>query len=1002
MEQTLKQGVQISQWHIKKVLGIGGFGVTYLAHDERLDRLVAIKEYLPAELGIRDSNTRLVHPRTGSEENYQFGLDKFLEEAKVLAQFSHPNIVRVQAFEEANNTAYLIMDYEEGEDLSDYLKRTGFKGGMPETELKGYLVPILKGLQAVHDKGLLHRDVKPGNIYLRKDAEPMLIDFGAARYALGEHSKSMSAIISMGYAPPEQYSSKAKQSPASDLYAWGATAYELITGKPPVESPDRSNAIFEDEPDPLKPLSQTHKGKYSDTLLSVIDQCLNIPQKKRPQSALDIIKKLTGEQLFKSRTIKVNPSDRFKKTKENQQKKVHKQQIKLNKEGDGNNINNTTLISKKLGITLVVLLGSIASVFLGYKHFESEPNSIQPSTQSSNPDTTMDDRPNTDPQPSVITTQINEEPIVDTHQDLKIDIDDRSQHEESDKLAWEAAKKENTEQSYQKYITEYVNGIYLSQAKKALKDIKQLSQFSADQSNIVKAEEYFKNGDLAYNKGEYIEAKEWFLKASKLKYAKAITRLGNLYYFAYGVKKDLNKAADYYQRAADLNDDDAQVYLGYMYERGEGVNKNLSRAKAWYEKALTQNNQWAQYNLAQMYKHGNGVEKNDKKAFEFYLKAADQGHIQAQSWVGSMYQSAQGVEQDFKKAFEYYLMSAEQNNSYSQRKIGWLYQTGNGTNIDLTQAFKWYQKAANQGDMYAQYNLGEMYRTVDGVEKNDKKAFELHSKAANQNYSNAQNLLAWMYENGIGTNKNLNKAKEWYERAVSQNNSNAQRNLGYMYEKGIGVEIDYTKAKELYQLSAKQNNSSAQVNLGYLYTEGLGVEVNYKKAAELFSKAADQNNLIAITSLGILYKQGNGVKRDDNKAFNLFEKAANQNHLNGLTNLGWMYEMGRGVSRDYNKAVEYYTKAADQNYSQAQANLGVMYREGWGVKKDNKKAVELFNKAAEQNHVDSYQLLGDMYKYGSGVLPNRKKAISLYKKAAKKGHSLAIKRLANLGITEYD
>ncbi len=314
MENTshkLQIGTVIAEYKITKHLGEGGFGITYLAEDQSLLKLVVIKEYFPAEMTLRENTNASVMAKSGADGNYQFGLEKFLEEGRVLAQFKHPNIVGVNRFIEANNTAYLIMDYEVGEDLSDYLKRTGFSGGMPETELKGYLVPILNGLQAVHDKGLLHRDVKPGNIYLRKDTEPMLIDFGAARYALGEHSKSMSAIISMGYAPPEQYSSKAKQSPASDLYAWGATAYELITGKPPVESPDRSNAIFEEESDPLKPLSQNHKDKYSKTLLTVIDQCLNIPQKKRPKSATEVLAMLTGEKTS-TRTVKVNPKDRFK------------------------------------------------------------------------------------------------------------------------------------------------------------------------------------------------------------------------------------------------------------------------------------------------------------------------------------------------------------------------------------------------------------------------------------------------------------------------------------------------------------------------------------------------------------------------------------------------------------------------------------------------------------------------------------------------------------------
>ncbi|MEZ5471331.1 MAG: SUMF1/EgtB/PvdO family nonheme iron enzyme [Marinicella sp.] len=451
MEQTLKQGVQISHWKIQKVLGIGGFGVTYLAQDERLDRLVAIKEYLPAELGIRDSNTRIVHPRTGSEENYKFGLDKFLEEAKVLAQFNHPNIVRVQAFEEANNTAYLIMDYEQGEDLSDYLKRTGFKGNMPETELKGYLIPILKGLQAVHEKGLLHRDVKPGNIYLRKGGEPMLVDFGAARYALGEHSKSMSAIISMGYAPPEQYSSKAKQSTASDLYAWGATAYELVTGNPPVESTERSHAIFEEEPDPLQPLSQTQAGKYSKELLSTIDQCLNIPQKKRPQSAAEVLAMLTGEKQSTG-TVKIDAKERFKNTENNTGTRYVKDEERFKKSnksfssststGDSNSSvvarKNGNLLMYVLMLLLVTVLGT--GGYFGYDYYAEQ-------------------------------QALEEQQHIAAEQERERQQQAKLKADREEQQAWDTAQSADTIASYQAYLDSYPSGKNSTEADAKLKQL---------------------------------------------------------------------------------------------------------------------------------------------------------------------------------------------------------------------------------------------------------------------------------------------------------------------------------------------------------------------------------------------------------------------------------------------------------------------------------------------------------------------------------------------------
>ena len=314
--QHLSAGARIDRYRVLSILGIGGFGITYLAEDPKLNQKVAIKEYLPGDLSVRGADSISVQARSHRVDEFEYGLKRFVEEARTLAKFKHLNIVRVGNFIEAHGTAYLVMDYEAGESLSDYLKRIRFSGGMAETEIRSVMLPILKGLQAVHAEGLLHRDVKPGNIYLRRDGEPMLIDFGAARYALGEHSRSISAIVSMGYAPPEQYSTRSKQGPWSDLYAWGATVYELMTGKAPVESPDRSHALAEEDPDPLRPVNEVAQARYSPELIKAVEWCLQLAAKRRPKEATEVLGVLTGVQpptITATRVVK--EQDRFSNEK---------------------------------------------------------------------------------------------------------------------------------------------------------------------------------------------------------------------------------------------------------------------------------------------------------------------------------------------------------------------------------------------------------------------------------------------------------------------------------------------------------------------------------------------------------------------------------------------------------------------------------------------------------------------------------------------------------------
>jgi hypothetical protein len=224
---------------------------------------------------MRAPDGRVVPQATQHEEGYQWGLDRFLQEARTLGKFSHPNIVRVLRYFEANATAYVVMDYEQGDPLKTVLQ---LDPQPPESKLKGWLAPLLEGLAAVHATGFLHRDIKPDNIFIRADGKPVLIDFGAARQAMSGQTKSLTSILTPGYAPLEQYSGEGKQGPWTDLYAMGGVLFRAVTDKNP---PD---AVARIRGDSLGTGLAAARGKYSEGFLRAIEWALMLDEKKRPQS----------------------------------------------------------------------------------------------------------------------------------------------------------------------------------------------------------------------------------------------------------------------------------------------------------------------------------------------------------------------------------------------------------------------------------------------------------------------------------------------------------------------------------------------------------------------------------------------------------------------------------------------------------------------------------------------------------------------------------------------
>jgi serine/threonine protein kinase len=273
---VLPKGYRLLEYEFQGILGQGGFGVTYLAIDLNLNKKVAIKEYFPREFAGRDAG-QTIRPAGNKDdrETFEWGLKRFLDEARTLALFEDPNIISVKRFFEANGTAYLVMEYCDGLSLDEVIKKDG---PLDEKKLLSLLSPLLASLEKIHSANFLHRDIKPANIYIRIDGSPVLLDFGSARQHLSENSRTVTSLATVGYAPLEQFSSSGMQGPSTDIYGLSATLYKALTGSRPQDALDR---VLNDK---LIPLSEKLSGNFDIALLEGIDSGLSIRPEDRPQS----------------------------------------------------------------------------------------------------------------------------------------------------------------------------------------------------------------------------------------------------------------------------------------------------------------------------------------------------------------------------------------------------------------------------------------------------------------------------------------------------------------------------------------------------------------------------------------------------------------------------------------------------------------------------------------------------------------------------------------------
>ena len=712
---ALPVGHQLNEYRIERVIGSGGFGITYRARDTQLDKVVAIKEYLPNEFAVRTDATTVRPKSTTDQDDYQWGLTRFLDEARTLARFEHPHLNHVHRYFEDNNTAYLVLDYIEGETLSDLLKR---EGQLDSTRLQRLVAELLSGLDEVHSAGYVHRDVKPSNIMVRANGSSVLLDFGAARQVLGQRSKSLTAVYTSCYAPIEQRSGKGgKTGPWSDIYALGIVAYRCVSGineSELLDSVARYRLKHKDNQDQdMKPAVEVGKGHYPSSLLKAIDWAIKVEEEDRPQNVAAIKEMISGDETSDTVPDAV-PVDKPAKQPTKQPSSPKSEQFWA-----------------WFGVAVVVPLFVLIVWFAALDHDE----------------------------------RLMEERAAGVEQ-----------REEAKQVA-EAAHQGDTVAQYNLGVM-YLNGYGVAQnSTEAVKWFRKAAEHghALGQNNLGVmyqngygvAQDYkeaikwyrkaaiqgealgqnnlgvmYLNGYGVYQ--DNMEAAKWFRKAAEQGEALGQHNLGVMYLIGYGVYQNDMEAAKWFRKAAEQGNADAQYRLGEMYFTGKGVAQDYTEAVKWLHKTIEKGNTDAQNTLGVMYETGRGFAQNYTEAVKWYRKSAEGGNAGGQNNLGVMYMKGHGIYQDDTEAVKWFREAAANKEALGQNNLGVMYQYGYGVAQDYTEALMWYRKAAEQGEALGQYNLGVMYQKGLGVPQDDTEAAKWYRKAAAQGHAGAKEELKYL------------------------------------------------------------------------------------------------------------------------------------------------------------------------------------------------------------------------------------------------------------------
>ena len=804
-----------------RVVGTGGFGITYEAEDVALRTTVALKEYYPDEFGDRDARLSVRPKSERHKQTFEWGRQSFLKEARTLARFEHPSIVRVSRVFEAHSTAYMVMSFERGQSFENWLRGLGRPPA--QHELDAIVAPLLAALQVMHASNFLHRDIAPDNIIVRADGSPVLLDFGAARRTVAEMSRALTGIVKAGYSPHEQYASDNRlQGPWSDLYALGGTLYRAVTGSAPEE------ATLRVDEDRMAPAALAAKGTYRPTFLAAIDACLKVRHADRPRSVAQLRPMLLGsgppqpkraEPPAKSAKRPSAPPAPMR-TAEPAPRPARRWAV--------------------VAAAVLVIAGGAAGGY-GFSRWQQSQRESTSATARASEAAAR--------QAALDEEQRRKTETEATQRQAGLDAERRRQDEARTAAEAETRRKSEADAEARRKADAEAEERRREDERRRIASREDppprtptpppsSSEPAQALGRLVKLPVKLGSSPSDANKG-------WLgmsMETLELPLARSLGRPNADGVFVLSAMPG-SPAAESGIRFGD-------IVVGLngrsVATTGDFIQRSSSMAPGSQA-------------LVEVWRVG-----NDSGDFlQTLRRQADEGDAAIMFRLGRMYASGLGVTRDDAEAVRWFRKAADAGNANATAALASALLDGRGVAMDRPEGLRLLRAAAADNHAESMNRLGHLL--IDGkiVDKDALEASRLFAKAAEAGHVPSMVDIAGVYANGIGVQADPAKAATWFKKAADLGNAAGMTGLGSLYLEGKGVGTDVAKAVALYKQAADLGSSIAMTQLAYLHVQGKGVEQSEPAAVAYYKKAVALGNAIAMNNLAWMLQGGRGVPRKD-------------------------------------------------------------------------------------------------------------------------------------------